>query len=105
MITIRSFQLEAGDNVIELPPVGNGRPLTVQYQRGSITLWVLLDDTVATMERHFVVVLSGVALGESFFERNNYIGTVQECGSKPRQSAAAPGENRGIVWHVFEVPR
>ena len=60
--------------------------LSIQLQRGTITLWAVVDPTAALIEREFVL------LGECapIKDRNDlrYIGTVQN-------------DNGSLVWHVF----
>lgn len=83
MKTIHKFQLRVGENFIDMALI---KPLTVQMQRGTPTLWCIVDDAEdaprPVHEVHLIGTGHRVPDGEL-----DYLGTVQA--------------ESGFVWHAF----
>ena len=67
----------------------NDEPLSVQFQRDNLCLWVLHDPSDPKVQRQFAIYGTGHPVEQA---AGDFIGTVQQPGM-------------GLVWHVFEVHR
>lgn len=61
--------------------------LSVQFQRGVLTLWALVDPSKPTVPRSFEIVGTGFELQ----------------GSARRHIATVQTESQNLVWHIFET--
>jgi len=85
--TIHKFPLAITDEqVIYAPP--SARPLSVQFQRGVLCLWMRLDPT--EILEQFTIRIYGTGNPIQSNDHEAFIGTVQD----------GP-----MVWHVFWVVR
>jgi hypothetical protein len=88
MKTIHKFHVGLGMSSLMLPP--DAKVLTVQMQRDTPQMWILLDTDAACIVRRFVTVGTGHDMSAFISEKAAYVGTFQM--------------NEGaLVLHVFEI--
>lgn len=91
MKTIWKCKLDIVDDQYIEVPLGS-QPLTVQYQRGELCLWVLVPNAGRPKTEQMIHVYgTGNPIPDV---RSQYVGTVQETN-----------RGRQFVWHVFWVTR
>lgn len=90
MKTIYKYELDITD-VQEIETYIDYKPLSVQFQRGKLCLWMAVDTDTSPIDA--MVVIYGT--GNPADEMNNYkyVGTVQVPEGTP--------SFQPLVWHVF----
>lgn len=83
MNQVFKYSLNIGTTIVGLPL--GAKVLSVQMQRGTVTMWALVDPSAMPLPRMFDVVGTGWNVPEDGI----YRGTVQA------------GD---FVWHAFEIP-
>lgn len=87
MKTIWKYPLEITDRQMLIVPEG-GRFLTVQLQKGELTLWAEVDTEACKRVRQIAIIGTGNSAEPAPAAVHRYIGTAQMLP---------------FVWHVFEV--
>lgn len=85
MKTIWKFSLYGFNEKISVPK--DAKILTLQTQKGSPCIWMLVDTNNELEDRNFYIVGTGHNLNNETID--NYIGTYQEFDGN-------------FIWHVFE---
>lgn len=90
MRTIYKYDLSTSSHQVLRIPEGY-EVLSVQYQRNSLVLWCLVEDTAPCQGVEIRVFGTGHGMAD-YLSAKNYIGTVQEPGTP-------------WVWHIFHFAR
>jgi len=85
--TIWKFPIVALDDIVGVQMPRDAQVLTVQFQRGILTLWAIADPAKPHEDRLFRIIGTGGSAED--IRGECYIGTAQD-------------PELGLVWHVFE---
>ena len=83
MRVIYKYNLDVGENIIKMPDAAI--LLSVQMQRGQITMWAEVNTNNDYIDKTFVVY----GTGQEILKHGVYRGTVQASDF--------------LVWHVYEI--
>lgn len=84
MKKIYKYELTVTDHWIIQVPVGEFKPLSVQYRNGKLCLWALVTPSEYVRYAHIYIHGTGNPVEDA--DNQEYIGTAQ---------------NGSAVWHVF----
>lgn len=85
-LSVHRFTLD--EDITTLSMGADAKPLSIQYQKGILTMWALVNLESPKVSRAFKIYGTGHPIETAVPKM--YIGTVQEPGSS-------------FVWHIFEL--